>query len=83
MKKSKLRYVLSPKNIKRLLADKLKRTTNFNSKLYKCKIFKKCKKKRKNLCKNKKKCKNNSKITKKKTEINNLFRGFGLLKNFD
>ena len=44
MKANNFKITLTGKEIKKLLRDKLKRTINYNSKLYKCKIFKKCKK---------------------------------------
>ena len=44
MKKNNWKITLSGKEIKKLLRDKLKRTVNYKTKLYKCKILKKCKK---------------------------------------
>jgi len=44
MKANNFKITLTGKEIRKLLRDKLKRTVNYNSKLYKCKIFKKCKK---------------------------------------
>ena len=83
---TKLKFSLSSQNIKRLLTDKLKRTANFHDKLYKCKIFKKCKKTRYR-CKNNKKCRNTKYIRKPlketTTKANNLFRGSGILKLFN
>ena len=77
-----MKIVLSPKNIKRLLTDKLKRTANLNDKFYKCKIFKKCKK-RTSSCKNGKSCKRKKKTvvkTKgKDLKSNNFFRGSNFL----
>ena len=59
MKTNHLKITLTGKEIKKLLRDKLKRTVNYKTKLYQCKIFKKCKtiactKKRKNKCAKKK-----------------------------
>lgn len=75
-----LKIFLSTKNIKKLLTDKLKRTANFNDKLYKCKIFKKCRKKTYRNCR-KRKCKRKDvkKVQKKIENSNNLFRGSDFL----
>ena len=59
MKTNNLKITLTGKEIKKLLRDKLKRTVNYKTKLYQCKIFKKCKtivctKKTKNRCAKKK-----------------------------
>ena len=53
-------FVFSKSELKRLISDKLKRSANLNSKLYKCKIFKKCGRKKGRRCR-KKKCRKHNK----------------------
>merc|ERR1711862_262715 len=60
MKTKNLKITLKGKEIKKLLRDKLKRTVNYKTKLYQCKILKKCKtivctKKKRNKCTKKRK----------------------------
>ena len=91
MKTKNLKITLKSKEIKKLLRDKLKRTVNYKSKLYQCKILKKCRtikctKKTKNKCsKKRKRTKKKGKGRKHlrnqstKPEVKDLFlRGKGL-----
>ena len=60
MKTKNLKITLTGKEIEKLLRDKLKRTVNYKTKLYQCKILKKCKtivctKKTRNKCAKRKK----------------------------
>ena len=65
MKTNNLKITLTGKEIKKLLNDKLKRTVNYKTKLYQCKVLKKCKTV---VCtkKTRKKCTKKKNIKKKK-----------------
>ena len=47
MKKKNFKITLSTKDMERLLNDKMKKSVNYNGRIYRCKIFHKCKKKQK------------------------------------
>ena len=46
MKKKNFKITLSTKDMERLLNDKMKKSVNYNGRIYRCKIFHKCKNKK-------------------------------------
>ena len=88
MKTKNLKITLKGKEIEKLLRNKLKRTVNYKSKLYQCKILKKCKtikctKKTQNKCgkkrkRTKQKGRKHLRNQRTKPKVKDFFQGKGL-----